>query len=189
MRMFSPQGLQKVPTNAKMVFQGKLFDVYQWEQEMFDGSVEIFEMLKRPDLVHTIAIKDGKIAVMEQEQPVAGFFYSFPGGRHDNESENELEAAQREMLEETGMRFKNWKLISAVQSYKKIECVLYTFLCTDFIDQREQKLDVGEKIKVTLKTFDEVRNLIEDPKTRDLAKDIFQKVSLIQELIDFPECK
>ena len=36
----------KVPKQAKRVFKGVIFDVYQWEQEMFDGTKEIFEKLK-----------------------------------------------------------------------------------------------------------------------------------------------
>jgi len=30
------------------VHQGVIFDVYQWEQEMYDGSIKIFEKLKTP---------------------------------------------------------------------------------------------------------------------------------------------
>lgn len=36
----------KLPPQAKKVFTGQIFDVYQWEQEMYDGSFETFEMLK-----------------------------------------------------------------------------------------------------------------------------------------------
>ncbi len=40
----------KIPPNAKRVFKGIIFDVYQWQQKMFDGSKETFEMLKRANL-------------------------------------------------------------------------------------------------------------------------------------------
>ena len=40
---------QQLPKNAKRVFKGKIFDVYQWDQKMFDNSVEIFEKMKRTD--------------------------------------------------------------------------------------------------------------------------------------------
>ena len=29
--------MKKIPNNAKRVFKGVIFDVYQWEQEVFDG--------------------------------------------------------------------------------------------------------------------------------------------------------
>ena len=39
-----PKGL---PENAKLVFKGVLFDTWQWEQELFDGSYSTFEVVVR----------------------------------------------------------------------------------------------------------------------------------------------
>lgn len=188
MRSFLPENAISIPQNAKRVFKGVIFDVYQWEQELFDGSAKTFEMLKRPDSVDVVAIQDGKIVVIQQEQPGTGLFYSFPGGRHDVEGETELQAAQREILEETGMRFSNWKMISAVQSHIKIDWVVYTFLATGFISQEEQHLDAGEKITVTLKTIEEINEINGDPNVRYLGRDIFQNLHSIQELENLPGC-
>ncbi len=52
-------------------------------------------MLKRPDTVKVIAIKDDKIVMLEQEQPSHPAFYDFPGGMHDDEDETELEATKK----------------------------------------------------------------------------------------------
>jgi len=55
-------------SESKLVFKGVVFDVYQWEQKMFDGSYEIFEKLKRKDTAMVIPIKkDGKIIITKQE--------------------------------------------------------------------------------------------------------------------------
>jgi hydrolase, NUDIX family len=60
----------KIPKNATKVFSGKTFDVYQWEQEMFDGSKKIFEKLKRNDSLDIIAInKNNEIYILEEEHP------------------------------------------------------------------------------------------------------------------------
>lgn len=144
-------------------------------------------MLKRPDTVKVIPVKDGKLLVQEQEQPTLGIFYDFPGGRHDVEVETELEAVQRELLEETGMRFKTWKLIAAVQPQVKIDWLVYTFIATDFIDQTVQTLDAGEKIKNELKDFAEVKELVKNPDSRYLAKDILDKISSLDELLSMPD--
>ena len=50
----------KIPKNAIKVFSWKTFDVYQWEQKMFDWSKKIFEKLKRNDSVDIIAINKNK---------------------------------------------------------------------------------------------------------------------------------
>ena len=139
-------------------------------------------MLKRPDTVRIIAIKEGKIVVLEQEQPSFGLFYDLPSGRHDVETENELAAAKRETLEETGMIFSTWKLLDVEQPQTKIDWLIYTFLANDFVSETEEKLEEGERITVTLKTFDEVKGLLNNPKVRYLARNIFDKVSSLDEL-------
>ncbi len=40
-----------IPDSAKRMFEGIIFDVYQWKQTQFDGTTRDFEMLKRPDTV------------------------------------------------------------------------------------------------------------------------------------------
>src|SRR3989338_338565 len=97
-----PQSKQPIPPHAKRVFQGVIFDVYQWEQEMFDGTRAIFEKLKRPDTVVVFPVlPDGKIILTEQEQPGKKPFIGATGGRID-EGEEVLAAARRDLLEESG---------------------------------------------------------------------------------------
>ena len=69
MRTVVPVNVDLLPAQAQRVFKGVIFDVYQWQQEMFDGTTETFEMLKRPDTVEVIAIKDDKLVVVHEQQP------------------------------------------------------------------------------------------------------------------------
>jgi len=63
--------------NAKKVFQGEIFSVYQWPQEMYDGTVQTFEKLKRPDTAIVIATtSEGKFLVSKQSQPSRPEFWS-----------------------------------------------------------------------------------------------------------------
>lgn len=99
----------KLPSEANLVFKGKIFEVWQWEQEMFDGTKETFEKLKRANTALVIPLVGKNILIQEQEQPdKPGPFLSLPGGRCD-ESEKPLEAAKRELLEETGYASDDWE--------------------------------------------------------------------------------
>ena len=102
MNIERPKSKQPIPDHAKVVFKGVMFDVYQWEQELFDGSKTTFEKLKRPDTVVTFPIlPDGKILLTKQEQSGKEPFIGATGGRVD-EGEDILDAAKRELMEETG---------------------------------------------------------------------------------------
>ncbi len=147
-----------VPPEAQKVFTGRIFDVYQWQQEMFDGTFETFEMLKRPDSVVIVAIDEGKVVVLQEEQP-GGVVRSdsLPKGRIDPGDETILNAAKREMSEETGMEFEDWRLLQITQPVHKIEWFVYTFVAQSKIAQHEPTQDAGEKIIVELADFDTLK--------------------------------
>ncbi len=155
MEIPKPKSKQPIPENAKCVFHGEIFDVYQWEQKMYDGSTATFEKLKRPDTVVIFPIlPDGKILLVEQEQPGKDPFIGTPGGRVDL-GEDILEAAKRELLEETGYEAKKFILWDAQQPVSKIEWSVYTFVAKGLKKVADMNLDAGEKIELKPVTFNE----------------------------------
>jgi ADP-ribose pyrophosphatase len=146
---------QPIPDNAKKVFGGVLFDVYQWEQELFDGTKTLFEKLKRPDTVVVFPVlDDGKIILTEQEQPGKEPFIGATGGRVD-EGEDILEAAKRELLEESGYEASEFILWDAQHPTSKIDWVVYTFIAKGLKKVSDMNLDAGEKITLKLVNLDE----------------------------------
>ncbi len=149
-----PESTQPIPNNAKKVFSGVLFDVYQWEQEQFDGSVATFEKLSRPDTVVVIPVTDnGTIILAEQEQPGKRPFISAVGGRIDSH-ETVQEAAKRELLEETGCTARDFVLWKAMHPTSKIDWVVYTLVARGTTMVQKQALDSGEKITIKEVDFD-----------------------------------
>jgi 8-oxo-dGTP pyrophosphatase MutT (NUDIX family) len=168
MQIQRPASKQPIPKHAKKVFKGVLFDVYQWEQKLFDGSTKIFEKVKRRDTVNILPItSDGKILLSEQEQPgIKPFIGSF-GGMIDG-GESPFEAAKRELLEETGFASDDIILWDAVQPSEKIDWAIYTFIARNCRKQEEQSVDAGEKIKLLYLSFEEFLSIISDEKYRDI---------------------
>ena len=144
----------KIPPQAKQVFKGVIFDVYQWEQPGFDGRSLTFEMLKRPSTVQIIATDGTHIMLSEEEQPMKGPFISLLGGRQE-ENETPLDGAKRELLEESGYASDDWELLSSSDPYTKMEWTVYTYIARNCRKIQEQKLDSGEKISLRRVTFEE----------------------------------
>lgn len=150
-----PEPHQKIPREARCVFKGVLFDVYQWEQPMFDGSMATFERLKRPDTVVVIPVlPDGRILLAKQEQPGGGAPYmSGLGGRMEEGEEPEA-AARRELREESGYEARSLALWDAQQPVGKLDWAVYTFIAKGLSKVGEQALDPGEKIELMPVTLD-----------------------------------
>jgi len=155
----------KIPNHAKKVFKGILFDVYQWDQEMFDGSTATFEALKRNDTAVIIPVVGGKIMVLDEEQPHHEPFRSLPGGKLE-ESEDHLSAAKRELLEETGYASEDWEQFMVYDPMMKMEWSVHIYIARDCKKQQEPALDNGEKVTPQFITFDEFLMLSEDTKFR-----------------------
>lgn len=171
--------MKKIPDNAIKVFSGIVFDVYHWQQEMFDGSTETFEAIKRIDSVTILAVVDGKILLNTETQPGREPFLALPGGRI-NRDEDPAEAITRELLEETGFSSENvskWFTADA-SNFAKIEWNLHYFIAKQCTKTKEIDLDSGEKIETKLITLEELIELREKFGNRNIGlKEILEKAS------------
>jgi ADP-ribose pyrophosphatase len=176
MKIIRPISSQPIPDHAECVFKGKVFDVYQWQQEMYDGSIKTFEKLKRSDTVVVFPVlDDGRIIVTEQEQPNKAPFYGACGGRVD-EFEDILEAVKREFLEEAGYEASEYVLWKSVQPASKIDWAVYIFIAKGCKKVAEQSLDGGEKIELKPVSFDELLQMGRDPKfmEKEIVPDLYE---------------
>ena len=151
-----------IPEHAKMVFKGKIFEVWQWEQKLFDGTTTIFERLKRPDTALVIATVGDEILLQEEEQPDTRAYVSLPGGRCE-EGEHPLNSAKRELLEETGYASEDWSPFLEESPASKIQWTIHIFVARDCKKVQEVSLDAGEKIQTRLISFDEFIALADNP--------------------------
>ncbi len=161
--MKTPYPRKGLPANAKRVFKGIIFEVWQWEQEMFDGTKEIFERIWRPPTVEVIATAGDKIIIEYQAQPDRQDIISLVSGRIGDE-EDPLEGAKRELAEETGYQSSDWSLLMKHGVEAKVLHEVYYFIAKNCQKIREPQLDAGEKIETKLITFDELLNLTDEPR-------------------------
>ena len=154
--------------SKRLVFHGTIFDTYQWEQKMFDGTTRTFEKVKRPNTVVCICITvDKKFIVTKQEQPGKSEYLSLLGGRVD-EGETPLEAVQREVLEESGYTSNEIELYTQIVLSKKIDWTIFVYIAKNCIKVSEQNLDSGgERIELMFLDFDQFLEFILDESFED----------------------
>ena len=152
---------QSFPDNAELVFKGEIFEVWQWEQELFDGSKTTFEKIWRVPTVEIIATVGDKILIEKQDQPDRKNNICLVSGRAD-QSEDMLVEAKRELLEETGCASDDWELFLKHGGDGKVIHEVYYFIARNCRKIQEQKLDAGEKIETVLVNFEEFVKLTEE---------------------------
>lgn len=137
--------MSHIPEHAKKVFEGVIFDTYQWEQELFDGSVTTFETVHRQSIAVIIPLIGDKILVLKEEQPGREPYLAVPAGFLESYDQTPLDGAQRELQEETGLTTPDWQLIDTYSLYPRMSVTDYVYVARDCKKTHQKMLDKGEK--------------------------------------------
>ncbi len=187
MQLTVPDDAILIPKEAKLVFEGVMFDVYQWPQKLFDGTTATYEMLKRPDTAELLCIKDGKLIVLNEQQSGRPTFLRFPGGRVEG-GESWETAAARECKEELGLSFASWKLVAVTQPFTKLDWFVATLVATDVTEETAPNPDAGERIETQLLDIDELKERMRQDHNPLLnhARSLFDTIDSIDQLLALP---
>jgi len=170
-----PKSKQPIPEHAQKVFEGIIYDVYHWEQELFDGSTSTFEKLKRNDSGFVIPVlANGNILIVEDSQPGRDTVLTFPGGQTE-EGEDPEEGVRRELREETGLGGGEFVLWKATHAMSKVDWVVYAFIGRNLEKIGEADDSPGERIVPREISFDEFIALADNPR--------FQNYEIVPDLI------
>ncbi len=109
-------------------------------------------------------LDDGKVPVVRQyKHGIGRESYSLPAGYLDGPDEAPLDAARRELREETGLTAEHWQpLGSYVLDTNRSDARAHFFLATGARRDGPQHLDDTEDIEVTYHTLSEVRAMLAD---------------------------
>lgn len=90
--------------NSENVFSGKLLNVFNDGIELPDGNKASREYIKHVGAVCVVALTDDNKVIVERQYryPMHEITLEIPAGKLDSKDEDPLEAAKRELREETG---------------------------------------------------------------------------------------
>jgi ADP-ribose pyrophosphatase len=168
--------MPEIPRHARRVFQGILFDVYQWEQALFDGSSTTFEAVRRVPTVQILATtSEDRLILLREQQPFVGSFVAVPGGRVEQGKTPE-EAVRQELLEELGMEPGELVLWQERRFSSSLQWVSYDYIARRCVQVHEPNQEPGERIEPFFVSFEEFLDRVEEPefRNRDLTERLFR---------------
>ncbi len=168
----------KLPEKAKKVFTWIIYNVYHWEQELFDWSTATFEMLKRNFTIDVLPIwEDGMIYVSNERQPWRPPFLTFVWWCSED-WEVPLETAKRELMEEMWLYSDEFELFTVYNNTWKIDYDQYFYIARNCKQAWTQKLDAWEDIKISKVDWKWFLDTVADPRFRlkEFALDVFRQI-------------
>lgn len=102
--------LAEIKTGSEKVFEGKLLHVYRDTVMLPNGSPATREFIRHQGAVAVVPLTaDGRVIIERQfRYPLNEVITEIPAGKLDSYSEDRLEAAKRELREETGYTAEEW---------------------------------------------------------------------------------
>lgn len=146
--------------NSEYIFQEPWLTVRKDSYKLPNGAIiPDYYILEYPDWVNTIAItKDNKFIMVRQYRPGLQYLgYELCAGVVDKEDTSFLDAAQRELIEETGYGAGNWsKLMDISPNSGTHTNTVHCFLATDLELIDTPHLDNTEYLTVHLLSPEEL---------------------------------
>jgi ADP-ribose pyrophosphatase len=150
--------LEERMVSSQTIFEGHLIKVTLDEAELPNGKLAGREVVYHPGGVTVLALgEDGTVPLVRQYRyPIQRLLLELPAGKLDKDAEDQLEAAKRELSEETGLEAEEWTylgnmLFSPGFCTEKIHMYLARQL-----KKGSQHLDEDEFLNVETMTFDEL---------------------------------
>ena len=138
--------------NTKTLLDTPHVSVYENKVQLPDGAIiEDFYTVRVPDAAMIAAItEDGNIILKKEfRYPCGEEVIECPAGEVEKNESDPLDAAKRELLEETGYISERWTYLGpTIDNPSKLTNRMHLFLAEGCVKVAEQKLDENEHLSV-----------------------------------------
>ena len=154
--------LREIKIDGSEVFSGKLLHVFHDTVKLPNDHITGRDLIRHVGAVCVVPITaDGSVIMERQDRyPVDEILWEIPAGKLDSKSEDKLEAAKRELREETGYSAERWidlGFLYPTPAYSDEAIKIY--IAKD-LQKGEQDLDDDEFINVELIKLDKLVDMV-----------------------------
>ena len=136
--------------SSELIFDGTVLHVFKDDVRLPDGGTAVRELIKHIGAVCIIPVTDDGRVVLERQYryPISRTVIEIPAGKLDFADEDRLEAAKRELHEETGLTADRWTDIGLYYPAPAYSDEKITMYLAQGLHRGSQDLDEDEFLEV-----------------------------------------
>ena len=161
--------LEERMVSSQTIFEGHIIKVTLDEAELPNGKLAGREVVYHPGGVCVLALdEEGNVPLVRQfRYPIQRLLLELPAGKLDKQAEDQLEAAKRELSEETGLEAEEWTYLgSMLVSPGFCDEKVHMYLARG-LKRLEQHLDEDEFLNVEYMSYDRLLAQVMDGTVED----------------------
>lgn len=158
--------------HEERVYEGKLVRVNRLDVILPDGKEAMREAVRHPGAAAIVPVDDeGNVTLVRQYRaPIAQVLLEIPAGKLDYKGEDRLEAARRELREETGLTAEKWTHLTDIVTAPGFCDELISIYLAEGLSAGEDEPDEDEFLNIVKMPLTELidmakRGEISDSKT------------------------
>jgi ADP-ribose pyrophosphatase len=158
---------EEITLSSEPIFTGKIISLQVDKVQLPNGQTATREIIKHPGAVAMLALLENKMIVVEQyRKPLERSQVEIPAGKLDP-GENPLDAALRELEEETGYSSNSIRLISSFATSPGFaDEIIHLYLAENLV-KGEARPDEDEFLECEAITLEEAQQYIHEQRIND----------------------
>lgn len=153
--------LIEIEESSREIFDGKVLHIFEDQVKLVNGKFASRELIRHIGAVCIIPVTDDYKVYVERQfrYPINQVITEIPAGKLDYKDEDRLEAAKRELREETGLTASKWTVMGDFYPAAAYSDERITMYLAQGLSQGETDLDEDEFIDIELVPL---KDLVED---------------------------
>jgi ADP-ribose pyrophosphatase len=153
--------------STETIYQGKIISLQVDHVELPNGQIATREIVRHPGAVCVLALLEDKMLVVEQyRKPLGRSQVEIPAGKLEP-GEDPMEAAGRELEEETGYKASSLRLICSYYTSPGFADELIHFYAAEQLIKGEINPDEDEFLECEAITLEQAQQMIEEQRISD----------------------